>query len=73
MKRIIAGVVALFLAFFTLILSLVIAIPLAVLALIAGKKISTSIKHKSNPASSSTGSVLEGEYEDVSSQPRQHG
>jgi cytochrome c biogenesis protein CcdA len=54
---------------FTLVFTLILAIPLTIAALITGKKIEKSLKMNRSPFSaqqSSKASVLEGEYEDVS-------
>ncbi len=71
MNRAISGVFALFIGAFTLAFSLIVAIPLTIAALITGKKIQRNLKAQheaySQPAHAS---VLEGEYEDVSSRER---
>ncbi|CAM3154287.1 MULTISPECIES: hypothetical protein [Vibrio] len=67
MNRVMSSVLALFIGFFTIIIGLILAIPLTIAALITGKKIERAIKKNANTAQQqSKGSVLEGEYEDVS-------
>ncbi|MCG9682124.1 hypothetical protein L1D31_06030 [Vibrio sp. Isolate23] len=67
MNRMISSVLALFIGFFTIIFGLLLAIPLTIVALITGKKIEKAIKKNANAYQQpSKGSVLEGEYEDVS-------
>ncbi|NOH78837.1 hypothetical protein F0231_03670 [Vibrio sp. RE86] len=68
MNRVISGIFALFIGVFTLLFSLVIAIPLTIAAIITGKKIEKSLKMNRSPFvnENNSRSVLEGEYEDVS-------
>lgn len=67
MNRMISSVLALFIGFFTIIFGLILAIPLTIAALITGKKIEKAIKKNATTyQQQSKGSVLEGEYEDVS-------
>ncbi|MER2498946.1 hypothetical protein ABS858_22995 [Vibrio neptunius] len=67
MNRVMSSVLALFVGFFTIIIGLILAIPLTIAALITGKKIERAIKKNANTTQQqSKGSVLEGEYEDVS-------
>lgn len=67
MNRVISGILALFIGVFTLLFSLVMVIPLTIVAIITGKKIEKSLKmNRSAFSRSSQRSVLEGEYEDVS-------
>lgn len=67
MNRVISGILALFIGVFTLLFSLIIAIPLTIAALITGKKIEKSLKmNRPEFSKNRSGSVLEGEYEDVS-------
>ncbi|UUM32077.1 hypothetical protein NP165_17410 [Vibrio japonicus] len=67
MKRIITSIVVLFISVLTLVMGLILAIPVTIFAIITGKKLLN--KSKANSATfntSSHGTVLEGEYEDVS-------
>jgi UPF0716 family protein affecting phage T7 exclusion len=67
MNRVISGILALFIGFFTLIFSLIVAIPLTIVALITGKKIEKAIKMNRNAfTQANQKSVLEGEYEEIS-------
>ncbi|MCG9677440.1 MULTISPECIES: hypothetical protein [Vibrio] len=67
MNRMISSALALFIGFFTIIFGLILAIPLTIVALITGKKIEKAIKKNATAYQQpSKGSVLEGEYEDVS-------
>lgn len=68
MNRVISGIFALFIGVFTLLFSLVLAIPLTIAAIITGKKIEKSLKMNRSPFvnENNSSSVLEGEYEDVS-------
>jgi len=67
MNRVVSGILALFIGFFTLIFSLIVAIPLTIVALITGKKIEKAIKMNRNAfTQANQKSVLEGEYEEIS-------
>lgn len=68
MNRVISGIFALFIGVFTLLFSLVLAIPLTIAVIITGKKIEKSLKMNRSPFvnENNSSSVLEGEYEDVS-------
>ena len=68
MNRIVALACALFIGFFTLMFSLIMVVPLAIIALITGKKIERSFKQARFNATntSNKNTVLEGEFEDVS-------
>ncbi|NVD08431.1 hypothetical protein FCU94_16415 [Vibrio sp. JPW-9-11-11] len=69
MNRAISGILTLFIGVFTLLFTLILAIPLTIVALITGKKIEKSLKMQREMFShSSDRSVLEGEYEEVSKQ-----
>ncbi|MGD8120424.1 hypothetical protein [Vibrio sp. Hep-1b-8] len=67
MNRMITGVFALFIGFFTLIFGLILAIPLTIAALITGKKLERAIK-MNHPMFSQGNrkNVIEGEFEEVS-------
>ncbi|WP_299694757.1 hypothetical protein [uncultured Vibrio sp.] len=74
MKNILVTIVALFTGLLALFTSLVLAIPLAIAALITGKRIQNQMKKQGftthmTPRQSSTreAGVIEGEYEDLSS------
>lgn len=67
MKNLVSSIVVLFVGFFTLLMGLILAIPLTVLALVTGKKLQRRNKVSSATDNTSThGTVLEGEYEEVS-------
>jgi uncharacterized membrane protein YphA (DoxX/SURF4 family) len=67
MNRAISTVFALFIGFFTLLFSLVLAIPLTIAAILTGKKLQKNLKMNPNfSAMQQNRTVLEGEYEDVS-------
>ncbi|ERB66678.1 hypothetical protein F0266_03705 [Vibrio coralliilyticus] len=68
MNRVISSALALFIGFFTIIFGLILAIPLTIAALITGKKIEKAIKKNASAFNNQPpkGSVLEGEYEEVS-------
>ncbi|MCG9575093.1 hypothetical protein L1D14_02450 [Vibrio tubiashii] len=67
MNRVISGFLALFIGVFTLLFSLIMVIPLTIVAVITGKKIEKSLKmNRSASSQQNDRSVLEGEYEDVS-------
>ena len=68
MNRIVTLACALFIGFFTLMFSLVMVVPLAIIALITGKKIERSFKQArfNSTKTNNKSTVLEGEFEDVS-------
>ena len=68
MNRIITLACALFIGFFTLMFSLVMVVPLAIIALITGRKIERSFKQArfNSTKTDNKSTVLEGEFEDVS-------
>ncbi|WP_159737867.1 hypothetical protein [Vibrio atypicus] len=67
MNRVVSGILALFIGFFTLVFSLIVAVPLMIVALITGKKIEKAIKMNRNAfTQANQKSVLEGEYEEIS-------
>lgn len=67
MNRVISGFLALFIGVFTLLFSLIMIIPLTIVAVITGKKIEKSLKmNRSAFSQQSNHSTLEGEYEEVS-------
>ncbi len=67
MKRLITSIVVLLTGVFTLVMGLILAIPVTILAIITGKKLLNGSKvNHATFNSSSHGTVLEGEYEEVS-------
>lgn len=67
MNKTISTILALFVGVIALIFSLMLAIPLTIAALITGKKIEKSLKmQRASFSQQNDGSVLEGEYENVS-------
>lgn len=66
MKKFIALAAFIFIGLMTIMTSLVIAIPLTIAAMIAGKKIQRQVKANNSQAGSNPNSVIEGEYEDLS-------
>ncbi|NIY83058.1 hypothetical protein [Vibrio hepatarius] len=67
MNRVLSSIALLFIGFFTLLFSLVLAIPLTIVALVTGKRIQNAIKVNSSAFKQrSQSNVFEGEYEEVS-------
>ncbi len=67
MNKIIASVLAVLIGIFTLLFSMIMLVPLTIFALLTGRKIEKSLRQSTMRfQQSSRGSVLEGEYEDIS-------
>ncbi|GLT18434.1 hypothetical protein GCM10007938_22130 [Vibrio zhanjiangensis] len=67
MNKMIASVLALFIGLFTIAFSIIMLVPLTIIALLTGKKIEKSLRQRASQFQSQTrGTVLEGEYEDIS-------
>ncbi|MCL9783492.1 hypothetical protein M9194_18860 [Vibrio sp. S4M6] len=68
MKKYFVLAVAAFVGFFALLTSLFLAIPLAIAALITGKKIQSQLRSQRGhaPSQEENSRVIEGEYEDLS-------
>ncbi|CAM3859764.1 Hydroxylamine reductase [Vibrio aquimaris] len=67
MNKIVASILALIIGLFTLLFSIIMLVPLAIFALLTGRKIEKSLRqNRMRFQQSSRGSVLEGEYEDIS-------
>lgn len=68
MKKYLILIFAAFVGFFTLLTSLFLAIPLAIVAVLAGKKVQSQIKSQQQAyyQNDEPNRVIEGEYEDLS-------
>lgn len=68
MKKYLILIFAAFVGFFTLLTSLFLAIPLAIVAVLAGKKVQSQIKSQQQAyyQNDEPNQVIEGEYEDLS-------
>ena len=67
MNKIVASIIALFIGIFTLVFSIIMLVPLTIFALLTGRKIEKSLRQSTMRfQQASRGSVLEGEYEDLS-------
>lgn len=66
MARVITAIFALFVGMFTLIMSLILAIPLTIAAIFAGKRLQRSAAFsRTEPSANKSGNTIEGDYEEV--------